>query len=163
MQMAEDMNLSRSAVMAVGSLLQYMTDTQKTDLSHINTLRINSGEEDMELDLDTDLESIPLEGSSDSEDGAETLNVDDPVQVCETMVARPYVKITSGGKQQIISGGNPNAGEICGFIHRNDRKKQNFIALRNPAPSVQEYKMGKTAYGNLLQIYPVFRRIRAGE
>ena len=37
--------------------------------------------EDMELDLDTDLESIPLEGSTDSEDGAETLNVDDPVKV----------------------------------------------------------------------------------
>ena len=59
-------------------------------------------------------------------------------------------------------GGNPNAGEICGFIHRNGKKKQNFIALRNPAPSVQEYKMGDTAYGNLLQIYPVFRRIPAG-
>ncbi len=37
--------------------------------------------EDMELDLDTDLESIPLEGLSESEDGADTLNVDDPVKV----------------------------------------------------------------------------------
>ncbi len=37
--------------------------------------------EDMELDLDTDLESIPLESGSDSEDGSETLNVDDPVKV----------------------------------------------------------------------------------
>ena len=58
-QMAEDMALSRTAVMAVGSLLQYMADTQKTDLSHINTLRINSGEEYMELDLQT-LRSLEL-------------------------------------------------------------------------------------------------------
>ena len=61
-QMAEDLKLSRSAVMAVGSLLQYMTDTQKTDLSHINTLRINSGEEYMELDLQT-LRSLELVAS----------------------------------------------------------------------------------------------------
>ena len=61
-QMAEDLNLSRSAVMAVGSLLQYMTDTQKTDLSHINTLRINTGEEYMELDLQT-LRSLELVAS----------------------------------------------------------------------------------------------------
>ncbi len=37
--------------------------------------------EDMELELDTDLESIPLEGLSESDDSAETLNVDDPVKV----------------------------------------------------------------------------------
>jgi len=61
-QMAEDMRISRSAVMAVGSLLQYMSDTQKTDLSHINTLRINSGEEYMELDLQT-LRSLELVAS----------------------------------------------------------------------------------------------------
>jgi len=61
-QMAEDLKLSRSAVMAVGSLLQYMTDTQKTDLSHINTLRINTGEEYMELDLQT-LRSLELVAS----------------------------------------------------------------------------------------------------
>ena len=61
-QMAEDMHLSRCAVMAVGGLLQYMVDTQKTDLSHINTLRINSGEEYMELDLQT-LRSLELVSS----------------------------------------------------------------------------------------------------
>ena len=61
-QMAEDLKISRSAVMAVGSLLQYMTDTQKTDLSHINTLRINTGEEYMELDLQT-LRSLELVAS----------------------------------------------------------------------------------------------------
>ncbi|MEE1279459.1 MAG: RNA polymerase sigma factor RpoD [Oscillospiraceae bacterium] len=37
--------------------------------------------EDMELDLDTDLESIPLEGLSESEEGADNINVDDPVKV----------------------------------------------------------------------------------
>ena len=58
-QIAEDTSLGRFAVMAVGSLLQYMADTQKTDLSHINTLRINSGDEYMELDLQT-LRSLEL-------------------------------------------------------------------------------------------------------
>ncbi len=37
--------------------------------------------EDMELDLDTDLESIPLETLGESEDVAEGINVDDPVKV----------------------------------------------------------------------------------
>ena len=37
--------------------------------------------EDMELDLDTDLESIPIEELSESEDSAEGVNVDDPVKV----------------------------------------------------------------------------------
>ena len=60
-------------------------------------------------------------------------------------------------------GGNPNAGEIFGFIHRNEKKKQNFIALRNPAPAVTEYKPECTSYTHLLQIYPVFRRIAQGE
>ena len=60
-------------------------------------------------------------------------------------------------------GGNPNAGEIFGFIHRNEKKKQNFIALRNPAPAITEYKPECTSYTHLLQIYPVFRRIAQGE
>jgi len=37
--------------------------------------------EDMELDIDTDLESIPLESLGETEDSSETLNVDDPVKV----------------------------------------------------------------------------------
>ncbi|MBQ5816303.1 MAG: sigma-70 family RNA polymerase sigma factor, partial [Oscillospiraceae bacterium] len=37
--------------------------------------------EDMELDLDTDLESIPLETLGESEEGMEGVNVDDPVKV----------------------------------------------------------------------------------
>ena len=66
-QMAEDVALSRCAVMAVGALVQYMADTQKTDLSHINTLRINSGEEYMELDLQT-LRSLELVASIRAQD-----------------------------------------------------------------------------------------------
>ena len=37
--------------------------------------------EDMELDLDTDLESIPLESLGESDEGADGVNVDDPVKV----------------------------------------------------------------------------------
>ena len=44
---------SQEAVCAVGALLSYMKDTQKTDLSHINTLTVNSVSEWMELDMQT--------------------------------------------------------------------------------------------------------------
>ncbi len=37
--------------------------------------------EDMELDIDTDLENLPLESLTDSEESTETANVDDPVKV----------------------------------------------------------------------------------
>lgn len=37
--------------------------------------------EDMELDLDTDLESISIEGLGENEDVSESINVDDPVKV----------------------------------------------------------------------------------
>jgi DNA mismatch repair protein MutS len=53
---------SHAAVCAVGALLSYMATTQKTDLSHINTLRVNSGGQYMELDLQT-LRSLELAAS----------------------------------------------------------------------------------------------------
>lgn len=45
--------LSPAALSAAGALLSYITETQKTDLSHINTLRRNAGGMFMELDLST--------------------------------------------------------------------------------------------------------------
>ncbi len=44
---------SQEAVCAAGALLSYMVDTQKTDLSHIHTLTVNSVSEWMELDIQT--------------------------------------------------------------------------------------------------------------
>ncbi|MBE6385122.1 MAG: hypothetical protein E7048_05590 [Lentisphaerae bacterium] len=58
-------------------------------------------------------------------------------------------------------GGNPNAGEIYGFAHRKG-KKQIFLALRNPAPTVQEYTVD-TGFPHQVQIYPDFRRVQVGE
>ena len=58
-------------------------------------------------------------------------------------------------------GGNPNAGEIYGFAHKKG-DKQLFLALRNPAPTVQEYTVD-TGFAEQLQIYPCFRRIAQGE
>ena len=58
-------------------------------------------------------------------------------------------------------GGNPNAGEIYGFAHKKGNK-QLFLALRNPAPTVQEYTI-ETGFDNQVQIYPDFRRIAPGE
>ncbi|MEL4106828.1 DNA mismatch repair protein MutS [Oscillospiraceae bacterium WX1] len=53
---------SSAAVSAVGALLSYMTDTQKTDLSHLNTLRVNTAGKFMELDLQT-IRSLELVAS----------------------------------------------------------------------------------------------------
>jgi DNA mismatch repair protein MutS len=44
---------SPAAVRAVGALLGYLTDTQKTDLSHLSRPRINSNGRYMELDIQT--------------------------------------------------------------------------------------------------------------
>jgi len=44
---------SRAAICAVGALLSYMTDTQKTELGHINTLRVDTQKAYMELDYQT--------------------------------------------------------------------------------------------------------------
>jgi DNA mismatch repair protein MutS len=54
---------SPAAVCAVGALLSYMTETQKTDLSHFSTLRVNTGGRYMELDIQT-LRSLELAASS---------------------------------------------------------------------------------------------------
>ena len=59
-------------------------------------------------------------------------------------------------------GGNPNRGELYGFEHRDNRKKQTFLALRNPAPAVREYTFD-TPYAESVQIYPDFRRVAKGE
>lgn len=52
---ADDVGIgnSRAAVCAVGALLSYMAETQKTDLSHLSRLTVNSGGKYMELDLQT--------------------------------------------------------------------------------------------------------------
>jgi hypothetical protein len=65
------------------------------------------------------------------------------------------------GKSRMV-GGNPNRGEIYGFEHPNAKKKQTMLALRNPAPSVQEHAID-TGYPHQVQIYPDFRRIAPGE
>ena len=54
--------LSTPALYAAGALLSYITDTQKTDLSHLQTLRRNSGDLYMELDINT-MRSLELASS----------------------------------------------------------------------------------------------------
>lgn len=53
---------SRAAICAVGALLSYMTDTQKTELGHINTLRVDTQKAYMELDYQT-IRSLELVAS----------------------------------------------------------------------------------------------------
>ena len=64
------------------------------------------------------------------------------------------------GNSRMI-GGNPNAGEIYGFAHKKG-SGQVWLALRNPAPTVQEYVID-THFPHQVQIYPDFRRIAPGE
>lgn len=45
--------LSEEAQLAVGALLSYLSDTQKTDISHLNTLQSNDESAYMELDIST--------------------------------------------------------------------------------------------------------------
>ena len=59
-------------------------------------------------------------------------------------------------------GGNPNRGEIYGFEHRNTRRKELFLALRNPAPAVQTHKLD-SRYAHYLQLYPYVAPLAAGE
>ena len=44
-------SLTRSALLAAGALLAYISETQKTDISHLHTLRRNAGGAFMELDI----------------------------------------------------------------------------------------------------------------
>ena len=46
-------DLSFAALKAAGALMSYILDTQKTDVSHLQTLSRNSGDSCMELDLNT--------------------------------------------------------------------------------------------------------------
>ncbi len=54
---------SPAAVCAVGALLSYLSDTQKTDLSHLGSLRVNTGGRHMELDIQT-LRNLELVASA---------------------------------------------------------------------------------------------------
>jgi DNA mismatch repair protein MutS len=54
---------SPAAVRAVGALVSYLADTQKTDLGHLSVLRVNTGGKFMELDIQT-LRSLELVSSS---------------------------------------------------------------------------------------------------
>ena len=54
--------LGLAAKYAAGALLSYITDTQKTDISHLRTLRRNAGGSYMELDMNT-VRNLELVGS----------------------------------------------------------------------------------------------------
>ena len=62
-----DVPLCHAAICAAGALLSYLSDTQKTDMSHLRTLRRNTGGAYMELDLNT-MRNLELIGSMRSGD-----------------------------------------------------------------------------------------------
>ncbi|MCL2366635.1 MAG: DNA mismatch repair protein MutS [Oscillospiraceae bacterium] len=54
--------LGAAAICAVGALLSYLSETQKTDISHLQTLRNNAGDSFMALDINT-IRNLELVGS----------------------------------------------------------------------------------------------------
>ena len=54
--------LDTTAYLAAGALLSYISETQKTDISHFSTLRCNTGGAYMELDVST-MRNLELAGS----------------------------------------------------------------------------------------------------
>ena len=54
--------LTADSFYAIGALLSYLTETQKTDISHLRTLRCNDGGSYMELDINT-MRNLELAGS----------------------------------------------------------------------------------------------------
>jgi len=55
-------DLGQAAILSAGALLSYLTDTQKTDISHLRTLRCNARDSYMELDFNT-IRNLELAGS----------------------------------------------------------------------------------------------------
>ena len=94
-----------AAVRAVGALLSYLEDTQKTDLSHLNQLRINSNGKYMELDIQTlkNMELVSLQRTGEKK--GSLLWVIDKTKtpmgrrLLRSWVLRPLVSTTQIGRR----------------------------------------------------------------
>ncbi|MCL2391644.1 MAG: DNA mismatch repair protein MutS [Oscillospiraceae bacterium] len=98
--------LSSAAIFAAGALLSYIFETQKADIPHLQTLRRNSGDAFMELDINT-MRSLELVGSMRSgEKKGSLLWVLDKTKtpmgrrLIRSWVLRPLLKTTTIKKRQ---------------------------------------------------------------
>ena len=135
--------MDAAAVFAVGALLKYITDTQKTDISHLRMLRRNTGGAYMELDINT-IRNLELVGALRTGDKkGSLLGVLDRTRtpmgrrLIRTWVLRPLLSTTPIKRRQSAVSELAAATVVRGEL---------MAALRNIGD--MERLIGKIVYGN---------------
>ena len=135
--------LDVAAIYAAGALIDYVSDTQKTDVSHLRTLRRNTGGSYMELDVNT-MRNLELAGSLRTGDKRGSLlwvldRTKTPMgrRLIRSWVLRPLLMTTPIKRRQSavseLAGATVSRGEI-------------IVNLRNIGDI--ERLIGKVVYGN---------------
>ncbi|MCL2152807.1 MAG: DNA mismatch repair protein MutS, partial [Oscillospiraceae bacterium] len=135
--------LGLSAQYAAGALLLYIMDTQKADLSHLNTLRHNTGGLYMEMDINT-MRNLELAGSIRSGDKKGSLlwildKTKTPMgrRLIRSWVLRPLIMTAPIKRRQSAVSELVSATVIRGELTANLRRVGDMERL-----------IGKIVYGN---------------
>jgi len=135
--------LDVSAILAAGALLSYIVDTQKSDISHLKTLRKNSDGSFMELDINT-MRNLELAGSlRTGEKKGSLLWVLDKTKtpmgrrLIRTWVLRPLIKSTPIKRRQ---------SAVAELVSETVTRSELMLALRGVGDL--ERLIGKIVFGN---------------
>ncbi|MCL2045448.1 MAG: DNA mismatch repair protein MutS [Oscillospiraceae bacterium] len=135
--------LNTAGIYAAGALLSYIIDTQKTDISHLKTLRHNLGGVHMELDINT-MKNLELVSSiRTGEKRGSLLWVLDKTKtpmgrrLIRTWVLRPLLQTTAIMRR---------LSAVSELFNSTVLRSELFLALRNIGD--MERVMGKIVYGN---------------
>ena len=135
--------LDDAAIRAAGALLSYIIDTQKTDVSHLRTLRRNIGGEHMELDMNT-MRSLELVASlrTGEKKGSLLWTLDKtktPMgrRLIRSWVLRPLLSTTPIKRRQ---------GAVSELFRETVLRGELMLNLKNVGD--MERLIGKIVYGN---------------
>ena len=135
--------LGAAAVYAAGALLKYITDTQKTDISHLSKLRRNTGGAYMELDINT-MRNLELTGALRTGDKKGSLlwvldKTKTPMgrRLIRTWVMRPLLSTALIKRRQ---------SAVHELVSATVARGELIINLRNVGD--MERLIGKIVYGN---------------